>query len=155
MKLIFNLKLILVFIATAIIFTGCLEYKEVQVVKIINVGVKDISAKGVDIEVTMQIKNPNKYNISIVDSDLTLFLKGKKMGTAKIKEKVTLKKKSNDVYRFTIKSDLKDIASGGLSVMMGLITQSSMELKVQGDIKAKAKGISKKIPVDFTENIKL
>ena len=77
------------------------------------------------------------------------------MGTAKIKEKVTLKKKSNDVYRFTIKSDLKDIASGGLSVMMGLITQSSMELKVQGDIKAKAKGISKKIPVYFTENIKL
>jgi LEA14-like dessication related protein len=138
-----------------LVLSSCLEYKEVEVVKIVDVGVKDISTKGVDVEVAMQIKNPNKYNISIVDSDLNLFLKGQKMGTANIKEKVTLKKKSNEVYRFTIQSDLKDIASGGLSVMMGLITQSSMELKVQGDIKAKAKGISKSIPIDITEKIKL
>lgn len=135
--------------------SSCLQYKEVQVVKITDVGIKNVSTKGIEIGVAMQIKNPNKYDISIVDSDLTIFLKGKKMGTANIKEKIKLKKKSNDIYRFTIQSNFKDIASGGLPVLMGLITKSSMELHVEGHIKAKAKGISKKVPIDFKENVKL
>lgn len=103
----------------------------------------------------MQIKNPNKYDISIVDSDLTLFLKGKKLGTANIKEKIKLKKKSNEIHRFVIQSNLKDIASGVLPIIMGLMTKDSIELEVKGDIKAKAKGISKKVPIDFKEKVKL
>ncbi len=139
----------------AIGLTSCLQYKEVEIVKVTDVGIKEISTKAIDVEVAMQIKNPNKYDISIVNSDLSIFLKGKKMGTANIKEKIKLKKKSNTIYRFTIQSSLKDIASGALPILMGLITKNSVELQVQGDIKAKAKGISKKVPVDFKERVKL
>ena len=134
---------------------GCLQYKEVQIVKVIDVGVKNVSTKAIDIEVAMQIKNPNKYDISVVDSDLTLFLKGKKLGVANIKEKIKLKKKSNEIHRFIIQSNLKDIAAGVLPIIMGLITKNSMELEVKGNIKAKAKGISKKVPIDFKKNVKL
>ena len=134
---------------------SCIQYKEVQIVKVTDVGIKDVSTKAIDIEVAMQIKNPNKYDISIVDSDLTLFLKGKKLGTANIKEKIKLKKKSNEIHRFIIQSNLKDIAAGVLPIVMGLMTKSSMELEVKGDIKAKAKGISKKVPIDFKEKVKL
>ena len=135
--------------------SSCLEYKDVEVIKVTEIGIKEISAKGVDVEVAMQVKNPNKYNISIVDSDLNLFLKGNKMGTASIKEKVILKKKSNAIYRFTLQSSFKDIAAGGLPVLMGLMTQSSMEVQILGDIKAQAKGFSKRVPIDFTEKVKL
>lgn len=139
----------------AILFSGCIQYREVQIVKITEIGIKEISVKGIEVEVAMQIKNPNKYDISIVDSDLAISLKGEKMGVASIKEKIKLKKKSNKIYRFTIQSHFKDIASGALPILMGLITKNSMALRVQGNIKAKAKGISKKIPIDFKENIKL
>ena len=152
MKTIFKCSAIIFFILS---LYSCLEYKEVEVVDIIEVGVKDISTQGVDVEVAMQVKNPNSYNINIVDSDLNLFLKGNKMGTATIKDKVTLKKKSNAVYRFTLQSSFKDIGLGGLPVIMGLISQSSMEVQILGDIKAQAKGISKRIPIDFTEKVKL
>jgi LEA14-like dessication related protein len=134
---------------------SCLQYKEVQIIKVTDVGIKDVSTKAIEIEVSMQIKNPNKYDISIVDSDLTLFLKGKKLGTANIKEKIKLKKKSNEIHRFVIQSNLKDIASGVLPIIMGLMTKDSIELEVKGDIKAKAKGISKKVPIDFKEKVKL
>lgn len=134
---------------------SCLQYKEVQIIKVTDVGIKDVSTKAIDIEVAMQIKNPNKYDISIVDSDLTLFLKGKKLGTANIKEKIKLKKKSNEIHRFVIQSNLKDIASGVIPIIMGLMTKDSIELEVKGDIKAKAKGISKKVPIDFKEKVKL
>ena len=38
---------------------------------------------------------------------------------------------------------------------MGLMTQSSMEVQILGDIKAQAKGFSKRVPIDFTEKVKL
>ena len=139
----------------AISLFGCLQYKEVQIIKVIDVGIKNVSTKAINIEVAMQIKNPNKYDISIVGSDLTLFVKGKKLGVANIKEKIKLKKKSNDIYRFTIQSNLKDISAGLLPIIMGLITKNSMSLEVKGFIKAKAKGISKKVPIDFKKNVKL
>jgi LEA14-like dessication related protein len=135
--------------------SSCLEYKEVEVIKVVEIGVKEISANGVDVEVALQVKNPNKYNISIVDSDLNLFIKGNKMGSATIKEKVTLKKKSNAVYRFTLQSSFKDLSLSSLPVLMSIMGQNSMEVQVVGDIKAKAKGISKRVPIDFTEKVKL
>ena len=135
--------------------SSCLEYKEVEVIKIVEIGVKEISANGVDVEVALQVKNPNKYNISIVDSDLNLFIKGNKMGSATIKEKVTLKKKSTAVYRFTLQSSFKDLSLSSLPVLMSIMGQNSMEVQIVGDIKAQAKGISKRVPIDFTEKVKL
>jgi LEA14-like dessication related protein len=135
--------------------SSCLEYKEVEVIKVVEIGVKEISANGVDVEVALQVKNPNKYNISIVDSDLNLFIKGNKMGSATIKEKVTLKKKSNAVYRFTLQSSFKDLSLSSLPVLMSIMGQNSMEVQIVGDIKAQAKGISKRVPIDFTEKVKL
>jgi LEA14-like dessication related protein len=135
--------------------SSCLEYKEVEVIKVVEIGVKEISANGVDVEVALQVKNPNKYNINIVDSDLNLFIKGNKMGSATIKEKVTLKKKSTDVYRFTLQSSFKDLSLSSLPVLMSIMGQNSMEVQIVGDIKAQAKGISKRVPIDFTEKVKL
>jgi LEA14-like dessication related protein len=138
-----------------IINIGCFQYKEVEVINISDVRIKEISAKAIKVEVAMQIKNPNKYNISIVDADLVIFIKDKKMGIANIKDKIVLPKKSNKIHRFTIQSSIKDISSGAIPLLMGLITKSSIELGVQGDIKAKAKGISKNIPIDIKERVKL
>jgi LEA14-like dessication related protein len=139
----------------ALTLSSCLEYKEVKVVQVIDVGIKDISVSGVAVEVAMQIKNPNNYNIKIIGSDLNLFLKGNKMGAANLKNKVILKKKSNAVYRFTLQSNFKDLALGSLPVLMGLMTQNEIEFHIVGHIKAQAKGISKKVPIDFTEKVKL
>ncbi|MBL4593178.1 MAG: hypothetical protein JKX68_05085 [Flavobacteriales bacterium] len=72
--------------------SSCLEYREVEVIKITNVGIKEISTKAIDIEVAMQIKNPNKYDISIVGSDLMIFLKGKKWEQRLLKKKLSLRK---------------------------------------------------------------
>lgn len=136
-------------------FTACITYKEVEVVDIPDVGIKNFSLKGIDVEVAMQIKNPNNYDISIVDSDLTLFAEGKKIGIARVKEKVKLKKKSNQIYRFTIQTSAADILTGALPVLMGLLLKDNLDMHIQGDIKAKAKGVGKRFPVDVKEKIKL
>ena len=103
----------------------------------------------------MQIKNPNNYNISIVDSDLQLFAKGNKVGTANIENKVTLPKKSNQIHRFIITSSLKDMGASAFPILMSVLGGDDIEVQVAGDIKAKAKGIGKRFPVDFKEKVKL
>lgn len=140
-----------------IIFTtvGCLTYKEVKVIDVTEVGVKKFTAKGVEVEVAMQIKNPNNYNINIVDSDLELFIKDNRIGTATIDNKVTLPKNSNQIHRFIIKSSLKDMGSSMFPLLMSVLGGGTIELQIKGDIKATAKGIGKRFPVNFKEKITL
>lgn len=150
-KTVFSLSFLIIAISTI----GCMTYKEVEVIDVTDVGVKQFTAKGVEIEVAMQIKNPNNYNISIVDSDLQLFAKGNRVGTANIENKVTLPKKSNQIHRFIITSSLKDMGSSAFPLIMSVLGGGDIEVQITGDIKAKAKGIGKRFPVDFKEKVKL
>jgi LEA14-like dessication related protein len=150
-KTAFSLSFLIITISSI----GCMTYKDVEMIEVTDVGVKDFSTKGVEIEVAMQIKNPNNYNISIVDSDLNLFADGNRVGTANIKNKITLPKKSNQIHRFTITSSLKDMGSSAFPLIMSVLGGGDIEVQIIGDIKAKAKGIGKRFPVNFKEKVKL
>lgn len=134
---------------------SCISYKEVKVIEVKDVGVKNFTLKGVDVEVAMQIKNPNNYNIKIVDSDLEVLIKENRIGTATIENKIVLPKNSNQVHRFIIRSTLKDMGSNVFPLLMTVLGGGTIELQIKGDIKATAKGIGKRFPVDFKENVKI
>ena len=150
-------KVIILFSFSILLSTlvGCMTYKDVEMIEVTDVGVKDFTTKGVEVEVAMQIKNPNNYNINIVDSDLELFVKEDRIGTAKIDNKVTLPKNSNKIHRFIIKSSLKDMGASVFPLMMTVMSGGEIEMHIKGDIKATAKGIGKRFPVDFKEKVKL
>lgn len=135
--------------------TSCFQYKEVEMEGVEDVRIKNLSAKGVEIEVDMKIKNPNNYKISIVDSDLDIYLKKKKMGNAIIQNKIVLPKKSSKVHTIMIKGDLKGMDLASLLGLVGIFGGGSLDVQMKGFIKAKAKGIAKKFPVDVTEKVSL
>ncbi len=139
----------------AVINLGCFQYKNVEILGVSKLSIKEISTKAIDVEVEIQINNPNRFDISLDDAELVLFIKGKKIGIATIKEKIVLPKKSNDIHRFTIQTNVKDISSETIPLLLGLLTKSTIEFGVQGNINAKAKGVNKKVPIDFKNNIKL
>jgi len=153
-----NLKTIacyLSFIIISISTIGCMTYKEVEIIEVTDVSLKQFTAKGVEVEVAMQIKNPNNYNISIVDSDLELFAKGSRVGIAKVEKKITLLKKSNQIHRFIIKASLKDLGIGAIPLAMSVLGGEPIDIHIKGDIKAKAKGVGKRFPVDFKKTVKI
>jgi len=41
------------------------------------------------------------------------------------------------------------VSSETIPLLLGLLTKSKIEFGVQGNINAKAKGVTKKIPIDF------
>lgn len=128
-------------------------YKEVVIMKLENVFVKQFSSKGIVAEVFMKVKNPNNYDISIVGSDLDIIINGNPVGKAKFSDKIKLPKKSENVHRFIIESNFEKIGSGLLATLASVLMSQSVKLGVKGDVTAKAMFVQKKIKVDFNENV--
>ena len=147
-------KYLSIFVLMLSLFS-CFKYEDVQLLEVTNIRILDLTTKKIEVGIDMHIVNPNNYKISITDSDLELMIKNKKIGTAKIKEKIELPKKSDQVHHISIITDTKDIVSGAIPVLLGLMFDDSIELQVKGEIRAKAKSISKNFPVDFKERVKL
>ena len=146
---------IIFIISLSFCITSCFKYQEVEMVKVTDFGIKNITKKGVDFQVDMQLKNPNNYKISIIDSDLDLFVNGKKSGRVILTNKVTLPKKSNNIHHFLFHTDYKNLSIDPISVIGSVLGDNKTEIRFVGYIKAKAKGISKKFPVDFKEKVSL
>ena len=153
-----QLKKIAVCLSLLVVITsviGCMTYKEVEMVRVTSVGVTQFSTSGIEMDVGIQIKNPNNYDISIEDSDLVLFIKGNKVGNATIVNKVTLPQKSNQVHQLTINSQSNGIDLSLLPILMEVLEGKPTEIEILGDVKAKANGISKSFPVNFKEEVTL
>lgn len=142
-------------IILALSLNSCIKYKDVEMVKVVDFGVKDITTAGVVFQVSMQIKNPNDYKISIVDSDLDLYVKDAKTGKVTLKDKVTLPENSNKIHHFLFKTDYKNLTSDPTTILGALLGSNKIPIQVKGYIKAKAKGLSKKFPVEFKEKIEI
>ena len=150
-----KLKLIFTIIIVSLTLTSCFEYEDVQLLKVTNIHLNNISTKKIEIGVDLQIVNPNKYKINIVDSELELFLKGKKIGTAHIIDKIELPKESDQIHKIAIATDLKEMLGDAIPVILGVLFDESIELQVKGNIKASAKALTKIFPIDFTERVRL
>ena len=143
--------LLLILIAT--LFTGCWSYEEVEMLGVENVEVANLSDKALDVEVTVKIRNPNNYKITIVGSDLDMVLNGQSMGKAKLKNQVVIPKNSNQSHKVLISGDPKALLSNPLGALMGLMGKS-MEVGVKGKVKVRARFITKSFDVDIKERIK-
>lgn len=124
-------------------------------IKVVDFGIKGISAKGVNFQVSMQIKNPNNYKIGIVGSDLNLYVKDEKVGKVTLKDKIVLPKNSNKIHHFVFETDYKDLSTDPATILASVLGGGKIEIHIKGHIKAKAKGLSKKFPIDFKEKISL
>lgn len=128
---------------------SCVSYKEVQHTKVVSVNVREITAKKMVSDIELQINNPNPYTIRVVNFDLNVFINNLPSGKATIKEKLVLKKKSDDVHRLIIETDMANAATGLFS---SLFTRT-VKLGLKGDVSAKAYFIKKKIPLDLEETV--
>ena len=150
-----KLKSLLVLIVISFTLTSCFKYEDVVMKEVTNVSVNSFSANNIEIKVDMRIINPNNYKISIVDSDLELFVKNKKVGTSKIKDKIELPKNSDETHQIVVKTTVEDMIGTAIPVILSVLFEDSVDLQVKGEIKAHAKSLSKSFPVDFKERVKL
>jgi len=134
---------------------GCMEYKEVELVEVKQVAVRVFSMKEIRLVAYMQIHNPNNYKIAITEADMELFVKGEKIGNAKLDNTIVLPKNSNEVYEALVFTPMNEMQTNAIPTILSVIGQPTVPVHVKGYVKGKVKGVAKKIPVEFTDNVRL
>ena len=78
-----------------------------------------------------------------------------KLGKADVANRVVLPKNSNENHTINLKLKKGGLSAAAMPAIISAAMGGRMQLRAKGTIKAKAKMLSKKVPVDFTENISL
>jgi LEA14-like dessication related protein len=151
-------KLILSFTALVLLlmlFSSCGSIEPLSVTKIEDVKLHSFNKGSAALEVTMRVKNPNSYRFKLVDNNLEIFMNKSELGSAKIKEKIVIPKKSEESYTFLIETQFSRLAVAGIPMLISMVQTKQVELKLVGNVKVRSWGISKRFPVEIVEKVNL
>ncbi len=148
-----------IFLSISIVFVllllvGC-NPEPVEFKKITNV--KVVSNNGQILLVTADalLYNPNKSRGQVTDLDIQVSYKNKEV--AHIQEVGAVKVLAQDDFILPLEMDLDltKLQDNWLGSLITILSDKSVELHFKGKIKIKIHGISRTIPVDYTEKLKL
>lgn len=147
-------KFLLFILPLCVIFiTSCKEYEEIKVTNVESFYINKITAEGIEAEVKLKIKNPNKVGFSIYPSEFDVTFSGIRLGKAKLDKRVHINASEESVYTFKLKSSLGEL---NLFDAMQLLNSGKMgKIEISGDLKAGKFLIRKKYAVNYSEKVKL
>jgi LEA14-like dessication related protein len=140
---------ILVF--SIILFSSCKDFKEAQCTGVKGFKINKISAQGMDADILLGIKNPNKMVFSVYRSEFDVIYSGIHLGKAKLSKRVRIAANTEKTYSFNLKSDFKDANPMDIVKLLGGGGKSIIE--VAGDLKAGKFYLKKRFPVKIKQKV--
>jgi LEA14-like dessication related protein len=123
-----------IFYAILLSFTvSCSSFKKVvepPKIKLEEVKIKKLSALDADLEVVLDVKNPNGIDFDVKSLKYTLELNSKEIASETMKEKVVVKGKQTTVVALPIKVLYKDILTSAVK----LLQKDGLPYRVQGKV---------------------
>jgi len=147
-------KVILSLLFTSLlIFQSCKDIKEVQCTSVSKFKLNSINTEAVDADISLKIKNPNKFGFNIKQSEFDVSFSGIKIGKAKLIKTVKVAASSEDAYVFKLQTTFKNVVSldNVMSLLQAVNQKGSVEIK--GDLNVGKGMAKKKIPVNLNEKI--
>ncbi len=130
----------------AMLLSGCLSYKPVELVGIRSFKINHVDLKGISATIGAELKNPNGYRIHVLDPDVDLSINGIGIGKAVLDSAVVLPRRSSEVQRIPLRVNFQLDQAGILpGVAMGLLT-GTIKLGVKGTVVGKAGLVRKRFP---------
>ncbi len=120
-----------------LLLSGCLSYKEVVMHDIVDVDVRKLDMKGVDLTAHVMLENPNGYRIHVKDPDVDLYLNGTYVGKGILDSSLVLDRKTKRVF----------LLGGALS--------GEMNLGAKGTVVGQAGLLRKRFPFDVEEKLEM
>jgi len=102
------------------------------------------------IEVSMEVDNPNNYNIWVRGGKMDVTMGSEKVGTIKTKGTVVLKKQTRNKYVMKANTKMDKNSSVVNMIINGAMNKP---VKVQGSIKAGVFIVGKKFNIDFSDKL--
>jgi LEA14-like dessication related protein len=131
---------------------GCRVYRDVEFKGVKETRFTSFSAKGVSCEFDVEIYNPNPYKISLMKSDVELFLEGTRLGRVELPSSAVLNADEKTTLRLSCTAEPSTIPKllGGA---IGMVFKKDLIIEGKGNVTAKAFVISKTVPVEFKQKL--
>ena len=126
------------------------EFKEITNARIVGT-----NGKMTRVKADALFYNPNKNSGRVKEVDINVSYKGQELAQVSEVETVSVPAEEDFIIPLDVDLDLQKIQDNWLSNLVNIIQDQSVELHFKGSIKVKFHGIGYKIPVDYTERIKL
>ena len=143
------LSLTLVFL-----LSSCIAYQDVKFLGMQGYNVQRLDQKGMEVEISIKVHNPNNYKISIVNADLDLFVNKKYLGKAKVRKNIVLPANSTGTHQVNLSAKFNKQSAAALVGMASLFSSRSVNLGLKGTLTGKVKMIRKKVDLDITRPIR-
>jgi LEA14-like dessication related protein len=134
-------------------FFSCKDLKEIKVTDVDSFYLKKITLENIEAEINLKINNPNAMRFSIYRSEFDVIYSGIHLGKAKLNKRVRIDANSEKVYTFNLNSNMKDLNPLDAVKLLNGAKLGSIEVK--GDLKVGKFCLKKKIPINYTDKVKL
>jgi LEA14-like dessication related protein len=132
---------------------GCRLYRDVEFKGVKDTRFTSFNANGVSCEFDVELYNPNPYKITLMQSEVDLFLEGTRLGKVQLPSLAVLNGEENMRLKLTCTAEPSSIPKlvGGA---IGLVFKKELVIEGKGAVTAKAFLVTKTVPVEFTQRIK-
>lgn len=117
--------------------------------------VDKINFKKVDLRFDLLISNANTYSIKLKSVDADVYIGDKLMGNILADTMLVLKNNSTSRLSVTLNSSPEKIVRNLPDILQAIYFEKIAKVKIEGDVKVKARGISKQIHFEITEKVAL
>lgn len=142
-------------VAFCLLFTSCTSIKPLEVKSINQFKIVETSKKEIVFGINASIHNPNAFKIKVKDFDLKLKINNINLGKATIDKKIKIKRKSTNDYYFEVRVKLGNMILGMLPLIASLKKDKTAKIHLEGNVKASAFGISKRVDIGIERDITL
>ena len=143
--------LFLSFLVSTLFFISCKDFKEAQCTGVKGFKIHKIGPQGLDADILLGIKNPNKTGFSIYRSEFDVIFSGINLGKAKLSKRVHIDGNTEKTYSFNLKSNFKD--ANPMDIMKLISGGARGIIEVTGDLKAGKFYLKKRFPVKVKEKV--
>src|SRR5687767_8171242 len=114
--------------------SSCKEIQMITVSKIQKSKVLKLDTKGIEVELTVNIKNPNSMGFNIYKAEFDVSVNGMAIGKGGINKKMRIRATSDDVYTFIVSSDFSKLSTTDMPKLMKLANSKSATIGLKGFI---------------------
>jgi len=137
----------------SILLASCTAYRDVEFKGVKRTRFTGFDASGVSCEFDVELFNPNPYKITLVSSEVDLFMEGTRLGHVALPSSAVLAPEEKTMLKLSCTAESESIPQilGGA---IGLVFKKDIVVEGKGSVTAKAFMISKTVPVQFTQRLK-
>lgn len=143
------------FIVMLTFLSGCGKLEMLELKGIDNFAIASFSKEGVELEMDLQIHNPNGIKFKVKDYDLDILVNNVKIGKAALREKMVLPRKTTSSHHVSVNASFTNILMGAFPVILSLKKDKNATIRIVGEVKGAAMGMTKKVDVEFQKDITL